>query len=180
MQHAFNAAVHWIARVCWDAGLTTTHRAHPRVYGEARLAVSLGAHLAVCARAQAVEAIKAVKATKRETCPRFRPPGSIRYAARTSRLLRLDRVARNTLDGRVVCRMLSGGRQRAMLVDPAWAIGGPICSGGRGSPIGTAPRAGKRRTNTHQTVACWASSRASSRASCSSPPTARGRSTSGP
>ena len=36
----------------------------------------------------------------------------------------LDRVSLNTLDGRVVCRMLLGARQHGMLVDPAWKIGG--------------------------------------------------------
>ncbi|HEV2462013.1 MAG TPA: transposase [Ktedonobacterales bacterium] len=36
----------------------------------------------------------------------------------------LDRVALNTLDGRVVCRLVLGARQQAMLVDPAWEVGG--------------------------------------------------------
>ena len=84
----------------------------------------MGAQLAVCARAKAVEAIKAVKAKKRETCPTFGPRGSIRYDARTYRLMSLDRVSLNTLEGRVVCRLLLGARQHAMLVDPAWEVGG--------------------------------------------------------
>ena len=72
------------------------------------LTFGLGAQLAVCARAKAVEAIKAVKAKQRETCPHFGPRGSIRYDARTYRLMSLDRVSLNTLDGRVVCRLLLG------------------------------------------------------------------------
>jgi putative transposase len=123
-QRAFNAAATWIARVCWDEGITNTNTAHHRVYGETRLAYGLGAQLAVCARAKAVEAIKAVKAKRRETCPTFGPRGSVRYDARTYRLMSLDRVSLNTLDGRVVCRLVLGPRQHAMLVDPAWGVGG--------------------------------------------------------
>ncbi len=84
----------------------------------------LGAQLVVCTRATAVEAIKAVKAKRRETCPRFGPRGSVRYDARTYRLMSLDRVSLNTLEGRVVCRLVLGTRQHAMLVDPAWDVGG--------------------------------------------------------
>jgi IS605 OrfB family transposase len=84
----------------------------------------LGAQLAVCARAKAVEAIKAVKAKKRETCPTFGLRGSIRYDARTHRLMSLDRVSLNTLEGRVVCRLVLGARQHTMLVDPTWEVGG--------------------------------------------------------
>jgi putative transposase len=123
-QRAFNAAATWIARVCWDEGITNTNTAHHRVYGETRLAYGLGAQLAVCARAKAVEACKAVKAKHRETCPQFGPRGSVRYDARTYRLMSLDRVSLNTLDGRVVCRLLLGTRQHEMLVDPIWEIGG--------------------------------------------------------
>lgn len=123
-QRAFNEAATWIARVCWDEGITNTNTAHHRVYGETRLAYGLGAQLAVCARAKAVEAIKAVKAKRRETCPRFGPRGSVRYDARTYRLMSLDRVSLNTLDGRVVCRLVLGARQHELLVDPAWEIGG--------------------------------------------------------
>jgi IS605 OrfB family transposase len=120
-QRAFNAAATWIARVCWDEGITNTNTAHHRVYGETRECFGLGAQLAVCARAKAVEA---VKAKKRETCPTFGPRGSIRYDARTYRLMSLDRVSLNTLEGRVVCRLVLGARQHAMLVDPAWEVGG--------------------------------------------------------
>jgi IS605 OrfB family transposase len=123
-QRAFNAAANWIARVCWDEGITNTNTAHHRVYGETRADYGLGAQLAVCARAKAVEAIKAVKAKKRETCPTFGPRGSIRYDAHTYRLMSLDRISLNTLEGRVVCRLLLGARQHAMLVDPAWDMGG--------------------------------------------------------
>ncbi len=123
-QRAFNAAATWIARVCWDENITNTNTAHHRIYGETRERFGLGAQLAVCARAKAVEAIKAVKAKHRETCPQFGPRGSIRYDARTYRLMSLDRVSLNTLEGRIVCRLLLGSRQHALLVDPAWAIGG--------------------------------------------------------
>src|SRR6185437_12131673 len=123
-QRAFNAAATWVARVCWDEGITNTNTAHHRVYGETRERFSLGAQLAVCARAKAVEASKAVKTKKRETCPTFGPRGSIRYDARTYRLMSLDRVSLNTLEGRIVGRLLLGARQHAMLVDPAWEAGG--------------------------------------------------------
>ncbi len=95
-----------------------------RVYGETRVRFGLGAQLAISARARAVEAIKAIKAKGKETCPTFGPRGSIRYDARTYRLMSLDRVSLNTLAGRVVCRLVLGPRQHAMLVDPAWKIGG--------------------------------------------------------
>ena len=121
---AFNEAASWIAQVCWDEGITNTNTAHHRVYGETRERFGLGAQLACCARAKAVEAIKATKVKKRDTCPQFGPRGSIRYDARTYRLMSLDRVSLNTLDGRVVCRLLLGARQHEMLVDPAWTIGG--------------------------------------------------------
>jgi putative transposase len=123
-QRAFNAAASWIAEVCGEEGITNTNTAHHRVYGETRERFGLSAQLAVCARAKAVEAIKAVKAKHRETCPQFGPRGSVRYDARTYRLMSLDRVSLNTLDGRVVCRLVLGARQHAMLVDPAWEAGG--------------------------------------------------------
>jgi putative transposase len=123
-QRAFNKAATWIARVCWDESITNTNTAHHRVYGETRLAYGLGAQLAVCARAKAVEAIKAVQAKHHETCPQFGPRGSVRYDARTYRLMSLDRVSLNTLEGRIVCRLVLGARQHEMLVDPAWEIGG--------------------------------------------------------
>ncbi len=121
---AFNTAASWIAAVCWEEGITNTTTAHHRVYGETRARFGLGAQLAVCARAKAVEAIKSVKAKHRETCPKFGPRGSVRYDARTYRLMRLDRVSLNTLEGRIVCRLILGVRQHDLLVDPAWKIGG--------------------------------------------------------
>lgn len=121
---AFNAAATWIAGVCWAEGITNTNTAHHRVYGETRRRFGLGAQLAVCARAKAMEAIKATRKKGRETCPAFGPTGAMRYDARTYRLLPLDRVSLNTLAGRVVCRLLPGTRQRAMLLGDSWQIGG--------------------------------------------------------
>jgi IS605 OrfB family transposase len=123
-QRAFNVAATWVGRVYWDEGITNTNTAHHRVYGQTRADYGLGAQLAVCARAKAVEAIKAVKAKKRETYPTFGPRGSIRYDARTYRLMNLDRVSLNTLEGRIVCRLVLGARQHSMLVDPTWEVGG--------------------------------------------------------
>jgi hypothetical protein len=74
-QRAFNAVATWVAQVCWDERTTNPTTAHHRVYGETRLTYGLGAQLAVCARAKAVEAITAVNAKKRETCPTFGPCG---------------------------------------------------------------------------------------------------------
>jgi hypothetical protein len=121
---AFNAAATWIARVCWDEGITNSNTAHHRVYGETRGRFGLGAQLAVCARAKAMEALKAVRKKGGDTCPRFGPQGSVRYDARTYRLLPLDGVSLNTLRGRVVCSMQPGARQRAMLLEDGWQIGG--------------------------------------------------------
>ena len=149
-QKRFNEAATWIARICWDEHITNTNTAHHRVYGETRSRFGLGAQLAVCARAKAMEAIKGVKAQEAErmtrwraaearrerkgkksvpppepaTCPQFGPRASIRYDARTYRLLSLDRVSLNTLQGRVICRLLLGKRQHDMLVDPTWEHGG--------------------------------------------------------
>src|SRR2546430_1981300 len=123
---AFNEAATWIAHLCWDEGITNNNTAHHRVYGETRRHFGLGAQLAVCARAKAMEALKATRARDEDEqrCPTFGPRGSVRYDARTYRLLALDRVSLNTLQGRVVCRMVLGARQHAMLVDPDWEIGG--------------------------------------------------------
>lgn len=123
-QKRFNEAASWIATVCWDEGITNTNTAHHRVYGETRTRFRLGAQLAVCARAKAVEAIKATRAKGSETCPQFGPRGSIRYDARTYRLMSLDRVSLNTLQGRIVCQLILGKRQHDMLIDQAWKIGG--------------------------------------------------------
>ncbi len=123
-QKAFNAAASWIASVCWEEGITNTNTAHHRVYGQTRSRFGLGAQLAVCARAKAVEALKATRVKKSETCPQFGPRGSIRYDARTYRLLSLDRVSLNTLHGRAVCHLTLGKRQHDMLIDRTWKIGG--------------------------------------------------------
>jgi len=135
----FNAAASWIASVCWDERITNTNTAHHRVYGETRTRFGLGAQLAVCARAKAMEAIKAIKTQEKQrrghqcknrpppkpaTCPQFGPRGSVRYDARTYRLMALDRVSLSTVSGRVTCRLLGGKRQHEMLVDPQWEIGG--------------------------------------------------------
>src|SRR5262249_48614895 len=61
-QRAANAAASWSAQGCWAAGRTNPNTAQHRVYGEPRERCGRGAPLAVCARAQAVEARKAVKA----------------------------------------------------------------------------------------------------------------------
>jgi putative transposase len=110
--------------VCWDEGITNSNTAHHRVYGETRRRFGLGAQLAVCARAKAMEALKAVRKRGGDTCPTFGPRGSVRYDARTYRLLPLDGVSLNTLRGRVVCRMLPGAHQRALLLEDGWDIGG--------------------------------------------------------
>lgn len=123
-QRRFNEAASWIASLCWEEHITNTNTAHHRVYGETRSRFGIGAQLAVCARAKAVEAIKATKAKKSETCPQFGPHGSIRYDARTYRLMSLDRVSLNTMQGRVICSLILGRRQHEMLIDRTWKIGG--------------------------------------------------------
>jgi len=123
-QKYFNEAASWIASLCWEEGITNTNTAHHRVYGETRSRFGLGAQLAVCARAKAIEAIKVVKTQQKETCPQFGPRGSVRYDARTYRLLSLDRVSLNTIQGRVVCKLILGKRQHTMLIDQTWKIGG--------------------------------------------------------
>ena len=149
-QRRFNEAASWIATVCWDEHITNTNTAHHRVYGQTRARFGLGAQLAICARAKAMEATRAVRTQEAEkvarwrkanarrqrkgkklvpppepaTCPQFGSRSSIRYDARTYRLLPLDRVSLNTIEGRVTARLLPGQRQRKMLVDPDWKIGG--------------------------------------------------------
>jgi hypothetical protein len=92
-QHAFNAAATWVAEVCWDEGLINANTAHHRVYGETRANVGLGAQLAICARMKAVEAIKAVKAKRGETCPHFGTHGSVRYDTRSYTHMGHERVS---------------------------------------------------------------------------------------
>ncbi|HVA91279.1 MAG TPA: hypothetical protein VNL71_15705, partial [Chloroflexota bacterium] len=81
----FSRAASWIARVCWADRITNATSAHRRVYGETRTRFGLGAQLACCARAKAVEAITATGTTGGETCPAFESRGSVRYDARTYR-----------------------------------------------------------------------------------------------
>src|SRR3954452_11252571 len=93
------AAATRIARVCWDEGITNNNTAHHRVYGETRRRFGLGAQLAVYARAKAMEPLRAVHKRDADTCPAFGLRGSVRYDARTYRLLPLDAVTLNTLHG---------------------------------------------------------------------------------
>jgi putative transposase len=131
-QRAFNAAATWISAICWDEHITNTNTAHHRVYGETRARFGLGSQLAVCARAKAVEAVKGARTAEKTraddrpplTCPQFGPRGSVRYDARTYRLMSLDRVSLNTMQGRVICRLILGKRQHSMLIDAQWTIGG--------------------------------------------------------
>ena len=121
---SFNEAATWIAQVCWSEKISNTTTVHHRVYQETRTRFGLGSQLAVCTRAKAVEAIKAGKQRMKDTCPTFGARGAVRYDARTYRLMSLDHVSLNTLASRVVCRLLPGPRQHALLVDPAWVTGG--------------------------------------------------------
>jgi len=121
---SFNEAATWIAQVCWSEKISNTNTAHHRVYQETRTRFGLGSQLAVCARAKAVEAIKSGKQRMKATCPTFGSRGAVRYDARTFRLMSLDRVSLSTMGPRIVCRMLPGPHQHALLVDPAWTIGG--------------------------------------------------------
>jgi len=130
-QQRFNEAASWIATICWHERITNTNTAHHRVYGETRSRFGLWSQLACCARAKAVEAVKAARTQEKErkphqkliTCPRFGPRGSVRYDARTYRLMSLDRVSLGTVQGRVTCRLILGKRQHDMLIDPAWTNG---------------------------------------------------------
>jgi putative transposase len=123
-QKRFNTAASWIASVCWEEHITNTNTAHHRVYGETRSRFGLGAQLAICTRAKAVEAIKTVKTQQKDTCPQFGPRGSVRYDERSYSLKSLDRVSLLTTQGRILCRMILGKRQHTMLVDQDWTIGG--------------------------------------------------------
>ena len=89
-QQQFNEAASWIASLCWHEDITNTSTAHHRVYGETRTHFGLGAQLACCARAKAVEAIKTVRVQQKHrkpdqkpaACPQFGSRGSVRYDAR--------------------------------------------------------------------------------------------------
>src|SRR5436190_24272114 len=71
-QCRFNEAASWIATVCWDERITNSNTAHHRVYGETRLRFGLLAQLSICARAKAMEAIKAVRTQERDRFAKWR------------------------------------------------------------------------------------------------------------
>jgi IS605 OrfB family transposase len=134
-QAAFNTAASYCAMVAWQQGVTNKNKLHYLVYGQARLTYGLGAQLACCARDKAAEAVRAVRAAPErrdkdtdriipKTCPTFTTDSSIRYDARTYRLLSLDRVSLNTLTGRVIGQLVLGDFQRRSLYDTTWKIGG--------------------------------------------------------
>jgi putative transposase len=134
-QAAFNAAASYCAQVAWNERVTNKNKLHHIVYRRTRGEFGLGAQLACCARDKAAEAVRAVRlAPERrdsrtdqpvtKTCPTFAADSSIRYDARTYRLLSLDRVSLNTLTGRVVGQLVLGDFQRRYLYDTTWKIGG--------------------------------------------------------
>jgi IS605 OrfB family transposase len=121
---AFAAAATYCAKVAWSEGITNKNKLHYLVYGPTRVTFGLGAQLACCARDKAAEAVRAARANGHATCPTFAPDSSIRYDARTYRLLSLDRVSLNTLHGRVIGQLVLGDYQRRHLYDTTWKIGG--------------------------------------------------------
>jgi putative transposase len=148
-QAAFNRAASYCATVAWEHGVTNKNKLHYLVYGESRVTYGLGAQLACCARDKAAEAVHAIRSREAELkkldaekakrasktgkpfvphtplpCPTFAADSSIRYDARTYRLLSLDRVSLNTLSGRVVGQLVLGDFQRRYLYDTTWKIGG--------------------------------------------------------
>jgi IS605 OrfB family transposase len=120
----FNAAATYCASVAWEQRITNKNTLHHVVYSPTRSAYGLGAQLACCARDKAAEAVRAARANGHETCPTFAPDSSIRYDARTYRLMSLDRVSLNTLTGRMVGHLVLGDYQRRYLYDTSWKIGG--------------------------------------------------------
>jgi IS605 OrfB family transposase len=134
-QAAFNAAASYCASVAWEQGVTNKNKLHYLVYAESRVTYGLGAQLACCARDKAAEAVRAVRAAPErrdkktdliipKTCPTFAADSSIRYDARTYRLMSMDRVSLNTLTGRVIGQLVLGEFQRRYLYDTSWKIGG--------------------------------------------------------
>jgi IS605 OrfB family transposase len=121
---AFNAAATYCASVAWNERITNKNTLHHIVYGPTRVHYGLGAQLACCARDKAAEAVRAARTNGHDTCPTFAPNSSIRYDARTYRLLSLDRVSLNTLTGRVIGQLVLGEFQRRHLYDTSWTIGG--------------------------------------------------------
>ncbi len=120
----FNAAARFCASVAWEEHITNKNKLHHLVYGPTRVTYGLGAQLACCARDKAAEAVRAARANGHDTCPTFAPDRSIRYDARTYRLMSLDRVSLNTLTGRVIGQLVLGEFQRRHLYDTSWKIGG--------------------------------------------------------
>src|SRR5215204_4521933 len=84
---AFNAAASYCATVAWEQGVTNKNKLHYLVYGESRVTYGLGAQLACCARDKAAEAVRAARSNGHTTCPAFAADNSIRYDARTYRLM---------------------------------------------------------------------------------------------
>jgi IS605 OrfB family transposase len=123
-QAAFNRAATYCASVAWGQGVTNKNKLHHLVYGATRATYRLGAQLACCARDKAAEAVRRARQDNRADCPSFRDDSSIRYDARTYRLLSLDRVSLNTLTGRVIGQLVLGEFQRRTLYDTIWKIGG--------------------------------------------------------
>jgi transposase len=123
-QQAFNRAASYCASVAWQQGVTNKNKLHHLVYRTTRAEFGLGAQLACCARDKAAEAVRRARQDKRADPPIFRDHSSIRYDARTYRLLSLDRVSLNTLTGRVIGQLVIGDFQRRTLYDTTWKIGG--------------------------------------------------------
>jgi len=134
-QAAFNAAASYCASVAWEQGVTNKNKLHYLVYAQSRVSYGLGAQLACCARDKAAEAVRAVRAAPErrdkktdqiipKTYPTFAADSSIRYDARTYRLMSMDRVSLNTLTGRVIGQLVLGEFQRRYLYDTSWKIGG--------------------------------------------------------
>jgi len=123
-QQAFNRAATYCASVAWQQGVTNKNKLHHLVYGATRATYGLGAQLACCARDKAAEAVRRARQDKKADCPSFRDDRSIRYDARTYRLMGLDRVSLNTLTGRVIGQLVLGDFQRRTLYDTTWKIGG--------------------------------------------------------
>jgi putative transposase len=121
---AFNAAASYCARVAWEQRISNKNKLHHVVYGPTRLNFGLGAQLACCARDKAAEAARATRANGSTSCPTFAPDGSIRYDARTYRLMSIDRVSLNTLSRRVTVPLVLGDYQRRALSDRTWKVGG--------------------------------------------------------
>src|SRR5262245_55258838 len=94
-QAAFNAAASYCATVAWEQDVTNKNKLHHLVYGPTRLTYGLGAQLACCARDKAAEAVRAARSNGHEICPTFGLASSIRYDARTYRLMSMDRVSLN-------------------------------------------------------------------------------------